>query len=325
MTCSLLLTAPLAAAEDTVIVSSANSGEARITLRGRVLDYNGRQLTLETTAGVQREIPASQVIEIQTPLSAEQQAADALVAARQYQAALAKYLEASRTENRRWMRHRILGQLVLCQRELGAWDVAGEYFLGLLRDDPASPYFHLIPLAWATTPSAPNVEQKARQWLARQDSPVARLLGASHLLASADRGQAVAELQRLSAATDKTIAALAAAQLWRTHLAEATPESLAARSDTIQRLPTGLRAGPYLVLGQALARQGQADDALLALLRVPVLYPEERLLAGEALWLAAETLNRGDRAAEAKRLYLELLSDYPDSRHAPEAKSRLEG
>ena len=64
---------------------------------------------------------------------------------------------------------------------------------------------------------------------------------------------------------------------------------------------------------------GAADAALLALLRLPLLYPEDHHLAADALGEAARLLEASGQASAAQRLRRELIRDYPDTlagRHA---------
>jgi TolA-binding protein len=85
-----------------------------------------------------------------------------------------------------------------------------------------------------------------------------------------------------------------------------------------------LRAGPYFLAGKALARHGRHEQAALALLRVPILYPEQRGLAAECLLLAAGQLKMLDSKAEAAALYRELKQAYPESPYADAAQGELE-
>ena len=60
----LMLAASAAVAEDTVFARSARGDETRLI--GRILDYDGQTLRLQTVDGQQRSIPAEQVIRIET-------------------------------------------------------------------------------------------------------------------------------------------------------------------------------------------------------------------------------------------------------------------
>src|SRR5262249_39590796 len=157
---------------------------------------------------------------------------------------------------------------------------------------PATPYFPVIPLGWTPGELPPGLEQKAVQWMEKGDTPAATLLGASHLLKTAREQTALARLERLAGDTDKRIATLAEAQIWRGTSTRATPEKVLNWNERIERFPEPLLAGPYLVLGRALAYRKQPELAAMALMHVPIEFPEERTLAAEALVSAGGALEQ---------------------------------
>ena len=91
-----------AAAEDAIYLVSPKNPHARTKLVGRIVEYTGRELVLETGTGEKR-YAADQVIDVDSQWSPAQQAADERFAARDYAAALSKYEEALRGEKRRWV------------------------------------------------------------------------------------------------------------------------------------------------------------------------------------------------------------------------------
>ena len=302
------LSAVATAADDLVILSSASNPQSRSRITGKVIDFTGREITVETTGGTQRKYPADQVVEVQTAWPAGMTEGDALLAKRQYSAAYLKYKGAldskQHEEQRDWVRRKLLARMVTCLRHQKLIAQAGEFFLLLLRADPTTLDFDVVPLAWLPGEPPADVEQKAREWLDREDSPVAVLMGASHLLSTAQGPAALAKLEQLTADKDVRIAALAEAQIWRGTFVTATPEQVALWQQRVERLPESLRAGPYLVLGRALLYGKMPDEAALALLRVPILFPAEPALAAEALTLAAQALEQAghtDGAARVRR------------------------
>ena len=113
---------------------------------------------------------------------------------------------------------------------------------------------------------------------------------------------------------DGAVAQLASAQAWRTEVVTADASKVAAWRDAIGRMPESLRAGPYYVLGRALARLSKWDQAALAMLRALILDPRQRQLAAHALLDAGGVLQKADRPKQAARLYRELIKDHPNSR-----------
>jgi tetratricopeptide (TPR) repeat protein len=311
-----------ARAEDAVYLAAPNSPQARAKVTGRVLDYNGRDLLLDT-GGNQKRYPADQVVGVDSEWTPTQLAADELFARREYAEALVKYEEAVRSEPRRWVQRKLVAQMIWCLRNLEQYRRAAELFLALTRDDPAMLYFSCIPLRWLPAQTPADLEKKSREWLA-SDSPVAVLVGASQLISSADQAEVVKRLEVLTKAKDARIAALARALIWNATFAAASSKQLSLWSDDIETFPEAIRAGPYYVLGRALAHHKQPADAAIDLLHVPILYPEDRPLAAAALLAAGRALEDDSQADAAHRLYRELLAEYPKSRAAGEAQQRID-
>jgi len=313
--------ASLSSAQDTVRIASEGDDRAEIRLSGRVVDYTGRQLLLALPNGQQRSIPAVQVIGVETPTTRDHVLADQLFSQGDHQQALPHYLRARDEDQRPWVRRQITARMVWCYQSLGQTAVAGEEFLLLIRSDPDTLHFACIPLAWLPSQPSPELEQAARRWVERQDMPAAVLLGASHLMSTA-RPSALDQLRRLAASTDRRIAQLAIAQIWRA--ATADDAETAGWQRAIDEMPEDLRGGPYVVLGTTLLGQQRWEQAALALLRVPILYPEHRQLATRSLLDAAGALERLQRPRQAARLYRELIALGGTSRDATEARGRLE-
>ncbi|MEE8451457.1 MAG: tetratricopeptide repeat protein [Thermoguttaceae bacterium] len=310
------------AAQDTVKLATGTGGQSKIT--GRILDYTGRELRFERVSGRQESYPAGQVLAIETPYGRDHTEADALLANGQFSQALALYGQARKVDPRTWVRRRITAGIVRCYHALGQTDRAGEEFLLLVQSDPDTLDFDCIPLAWMTRQPTPALDQAARQWFRRKE-PAAVLLGASHLLAGPSRGEALTELGQLTGSADRRIAMLAAAQTWRTALITATGEQIDGWGRAIEQMPEPLAAGPYYVLGLARARQEQWEPAALAMMRVPILYPQQRPLAARALLDAGRAMKQLDRTPEAVRLYGEVIRRYAEQTDAvAAARSRME-
>lgn len=314
-----------AAAEDVVYLKPRGATNRPARLRGEIVDYTGRRLLLKSTTGREQSIPADRIQRVATTHSAEQTDGDRAFARRDFRQALEQYrlaLAAAR-EPRDWMRRQILAQIVWCLRALDQPERAGAYFLILLSRDLETRSFDCIPLAWTDQQPLPAVVQKAQTWLDKAESPATVLLGASQLLASDRHALAVEHLERLAAQADPRIAWLAQAQLWRDAIPTATPEELRAWSEAIESSDPALRAGAYYVLGSARARH-DPQQAALALLKVPILYPREYRLAAAALLAAGACLERAGRPAQAAGLYRELANHYDQTPQAPEARRRLQ-
>jgi tetratricopeptide (TPR) repeat protein len=311
-----------AAAQDTVYIAGSTGGQTKIT--GRVLDYTGRELRFEHASGREQSFPAEKVLRVETSYGRQQTEADALFVQNRFRPALTLYLQAADAEPRGWVRRQIIAQIVWCYRALDQPRRAGEMFLLLIPNDPNTPHFGCIPLAWIARQPPSDLELAARRWLKRPE-PAARLLGASHLLAGRDRPTALSELGRLAAGADRQVAYLALAQTWRAELVTASPQQVDGWRRVIEQMPEPIAAGPYFVLGRARAQQQRPEQAALALLRVAILYPQHRSLAAQSLLEAGRALAQLERTQGALRLYRELIRTYPEqTRAVAEAQNRLE-
>ncbi len=192
----------------------------------------------------------------------------------------------------------------------------------LIAGDSGTQYFDCIPLAWSSGLPAPNLERAATGWFSTTDSPVAVLMGASYLLGTPQGPAALERLKRMTTDRDRRLAWLAQAQVWRATAFQASEEQLLGYLQAIDDCPEPLRAGPYFVVGGALAKS-RPKEAALALLRLPIVYPRERQLASAALLAAGGILHRGGQSDEAAQLYQELINDFRETPDAAEAQRRL--
>jgi tetratricopeptide (TPR) repeat protein len=308
--------------EDTVVISRGDGpGQARRT--GEIVDFTGEFLTLQLAGGRQEKIPAERVLGVETSRVKDHQNADQLVLEGRYPDAVVAYRRAANEESRTWVRRQILASLVRCYTNMNQPDLAGDTFLLILRSDPTSPWFDTIPLAWMPQPPAGSWEQRAADWMDNPTVPAAALMGASWLLSTARRDQALDVLRRLAADPDSRVALLAEAQQWRVRLVTASAEDVARWESVIGRLDRSLRAGPYFLLGHAQARQSEPVRAALAFLRVPILYPEHRDLAAESLLMAGEQLTLAGSRDGAATLFRELIDKHPDHVLAAVAEQKL--
>ncbi|HEV3344699.1 MAG TPA: hypothetical protein VG125_30260, partial [Pirellulales bacterium] len=319
----LLFLASAAGAEDTVTLFSGGNRQGRSRVTGEVVDYTGKQIIIRLADDREMKRPGQLVAAIETTWPVAKTQGDRLFEEHQFSAAREKYSAAIRSETRPWARRAILARIIACYRELNQLENAGKLFLALVREDPETPYFDEIPLAWQPTELGAALAQTAGQWLA-DESRTAGLIGASHLLSSLERQQALDRLSRLAQEKDARIASLAEAQAWRASIPTVKAEQLDNWERRVESFPDASRAGPYWVLGRALAQHGEPARAVLAFLHVPTVYPQVRPLAADSLRAAAALMEKlGDNSA-ALRLRQELVAAYPESPAAAEVKSTLE-
>ncbi len=309
--------------QDTVYVSTGSAG-GHARLGGEILDYSGAGLRIRVAGGHEKLIPAEKILGIETFYIRPHVDANRMFEVGKYDQAAPLYQDALDKEPRRWVRRQIMAQLIRCYDALGRPDRAGNGFVALIEGDPATPYFDCIPLAWLPRQPSPAMEQLARGWT-QNKQPAVVLLGLSYLLQTSDRQNTLLQLRQLSAGSDRRVALLAMAQTWRASIPTAKIPQLDAWNRAVEQMPETLAAGPYFVLGAAWIQKQQWEKAALALMRLPILYPQQRALAAQALVGAGRCMEKLNRKGEALRLYYELIRTYKEqSRPIAEAESRIE-
>jgi tetratricopeptide (TPR) repeat protein len=313
-----------AGAEDVVYVKSGDAARGESRMTGVILSYTGDELQLQTPGGRVVNIPSDRVVHVESTWTDEQVRGDTLLGEHKWSEAIDSYRRAFPTERRPWVKNMIRAGILVCHRNLGQFEEASVQFLFLIESDPDTPFYDLIPLAWRPNEPSTSFARRASKWAKSTESPVAALIGASWLLSTSQRSAAMAALQRLSTHPDRRIAQLAITQLWRTQIASATPEQVDGWQAVVRQVPQPLQAGPYFVVGRAWAKQERHEQAALAFLRIPILYPVQRELAAESLWEAAGQLKRVGSLDEAAGLYRELVVAFPESPYADAARDELD-
>ena len=313
-------------AADLVVVQ--RDGQPR-NVKGEILDYTGTELKLRSATGREETFPASQVVRVLADWTEDHARGDTQFDSGRFEQAAELYRAAQTAESRLWVKRQIAAKLVACYRNLGQWEKAHELFLALIRNDARTLYFDHIPLFWSSLEPDPRLAQAASEWIKDDDAPAGILIGGSLLLSLGERGPAIAALDRVAKRKplDPRLAALADAQLWRTRLVTSTSADLETWRQKIARMPDSIRAGPYYLLAQGLARHEQRDEAALMFLRGPLTRPVDRVLASEALLAGAAQLETMGRHQDAALVYRELSLDYSFSnawRQAQERMQRLE-
>lgn len=217
-------------------------------------------------------------------------------------------------------------QIVRCSTALDDAERAVEEYFVLCRVEPLTPLDH-IPLPWFTNPSstAQPRTKTAEDWLdplqTKIRSPSATLLAAGVLTTSKDNAKRLRGLQVLrdisslsesdakvdskdkNAELQRQVGQLANILLWKQQVPRLRSKNdLAPLRRQLEQLPESLRAGPCFLFGQAARQVGEHEDAVLAWMRVPILYPENRPLAAEALREAAKSLEKLGRVDQAEKL-----------------------
>lgn len=320
--CAAFAGSPAAADE---VYYASSDGEARQA--GQITEYTGRELVIRGLNGRDLAIPASKVVRFEFERTGEHATADRLAAEGRFAEAAQAYARTLEVEPRAWTQRLVVSRMAICLAHLplgdGGVERAGDLVLTILRHDPESPYLAALPLAWSTVVPLPALEKKAEQWLAAA-APPARLLGASWLVQTTHRRVAARQvLDALTREREPRVALLAEAQLWRLAYPNVTAADAGRMEQTLERIERPLRAGPYYRLGLARAALRQPEAAALALMRVPIDYPDAGPLAADALLEAAAQLRILNRREQAANLYREIVARHGRTLAATEAEQQL--
>lgn len=318
---ALLTAAPLAAQDQVVLQTEGTS--SRLTMPCLIVDYTGERITVQFKSGAaQKSYPAEQVVEVRTAWLESHELGRKLLSERKLDEATRALQAALIAEKRDWVRREILALLIRGSLRNGDRASAGTQFLQLLKSDPTTRQFGLIPLIWAPESVSGAAKSQAREWL-KQESDTARLLGASLLLDDGAAGDtATQELQALQRSTDERVRLLAQAQSWRRKLRalEIGDMELNRWNARIHEMPAKLRGGPSYLLGRGWAMRREHDRAATALLWAALMDDSDARLAARAGVEAAESLKRLGQPDDARRLLDEIATRFPDTEFGEAAK-----
>ena len=324
--CLCAFAASAAQAEDNVTLRGGSTA-ARMTISGVVEDYTGVEVTIRTEPGEPpRSFPAKDVVEIQTSQTEAHTQGLKLLAAGQVDEARRELETALKKESRVWVRREIVAALVRAALRRGDFTAAGIRFQALVKSDPTTRHFRLIPLIWAPEKISPEVRDEARTWLTGAGEP-GRLIGASLLYADPELGrEARASLKKLATSIDPRIQSLAQMQAWREEAVGGNPGKLqtAQWQRRIDDLPDDLRAGPNYLLGRAYAARHDYELAAATLLWLPLVDDHDHRLAARACLEAGAALDKIGQHDEARTLYQEVTTRFSDTPFAEEAAALLE-
>lgn len=298
----------------------SNGGE--VPRKGEIVQWKGDSLTLNI-GGRERSLKNESIIRIETKWSAEYVQAEGLFDSRQFHPALEAYQSALQVEQRGWAQNIILSRMVQCASLLENHGAACQWFAQILQSDSQTRFLYLVPLPWLRSMVDRGVEENAKAWLGSNVAP-ARLMGASWLLGSAQRADAEKALTELSQDFNPSVAHLAKTQLWRSKVVSARDRDLILLEGQISRMPKSIQAPALLLLSDIQSRLGQKDEAVLTLMRIPILHSDDLKLSAAALQKSAAILIRSGKNQDAARLLREIQRDYSGTRFANEAMANLQ-
>ncbi|MFN0056321.1 MAG: tetratricopeptide repeat protein [Planctomycetales bacterium] len=325
--CLIWSLAANADAQDRVVLRRGGFS-GRITASGTIEDYTGTEITLRAVPGdAVRRYPSAEVVAIETQQTEPHERGLALLGEQRIEEALREFELALKKEPRAWMRREILALLVQNSSRRGDMAAAGSRFLALLKSDPTTRHFRLIPLTWDGAALAAGVRGEAKTWLSGKVE-AARLMGASWLLEDAESSMAAkAALRELATSTDKRIQALAQMQAWRRDVAlgQLSELQLTRWQERVDALPVELKGGPSFLLGRAYAQRHDYELAAATWLWLPLVDDHDVRLTARACLEAGIALHKVGQRAEAHSLFREVRRRFADTESAEEAQTWLAG
>ncbi len=151
--------------------------------------------------------------------------------------------------------------------------------------------------------------KSAKEWIEDKDE-VAGLLGASWLLLGEQTQLAKQRLQKLQSSSNRTIARLAAVQLWRTVPPPETSGRMQKWLEARDSLSLPMQLGPTEFLAERFSRVDKPALAIGEWLRIAATYTEHPHRAAMALEQAQERLSRTQ--AVDKELQTNSLKQWRD-------------
>lgn len=275
---------------------SANlwSPHPTVVLEGKIERMD--QLTVEFVSsenGQRRKLPSDRIerVEVHWETAAAAEAHNRFIK-REYIAVLKNNDEVLRAGGfPRWQQVILLTEIVQSFEAIGKPESAGKYFLILVQQSPADYLFATIPLNWTSRESSPAMIKTAKEWLEDKDE-VAGLLGASWLLLGDQADAAKQRLQKLQSSANRTIARLAAVQLWRSVPPPETTARMQKWLEARDSLSLPMQLGPSEFLAERFSRVDKPAFAIGEWLRIASTYSEHPHRAAAALEQVSERLAR---------------------------------
>lgn len=316
---------PAVSAADEVVVQ-ASTARSRITIAGDILEYNGRVLVIQPSAGTgQQHYRASEVVSVKTTYTSAHMSGARLLKAGRHQLAQPELEKAIGQEPRSWVRREILALLIRCALRANDFATAGARFEMLFESDEDTPHISVIPVFWQNRRVSGLDRTKAIQWLSSREA-VMQLIGASLLMFDLEHAEQarerIAELRRSPTPRVREIAWWQSQRL-SIHANEVTDFDIERWEERVEDIPAAMRSGPWFLLGQGHFLRQDFDLAAAAYLQLPLVYRTDHPVTSQAGLSAANSLMKIGQASEAARLYEEVVEKFAWTSASAAAKESL--
>ena len=151
-----LLTASACAADRVTY----RSGEVEKTVIGEITEWTGDEITVRNTLGREATLPANVVIEVESPETPTQRAANAKFRAGEYSSAVELYMKAAGESKHQWKQRHLVADASRAYFEQQNWVTAAKRFLNVIAFDKTTPAYDAIPLFGKRPRSTPPPKPK---------------------------------------------------------------------------------------------------------------------------------------------------------------------
>ncbi len=289
---------------DQIVIRKDGSSRTRV-MSGVIEDIAGQTIVLRRSGNTIDVFSLREVVSVRFQKSAEFDDGLTKLHNEDWKGALAALQAAAATEPRKWAVREIRASIAQALRALGRFEECVQAIEQIMSEDPASRHVWELPLVWdERLPEQQRISLSSAELQSK--SPARQLTAASALLHEPQHQNAVmAVLQTLRKNTRGPLQELAETQLWRVSLlrsAELRESEITQWSERVRDFDRRTRSGPEFIIGRALLRIHDYDNAATHLLWMPLVEPLDPATTSASLAAAITALELSGRTEEAARL-----------------------
>lgn len=289
---------------DEIVLRKKGSTRTRV-MTGVIEDISGQTIVFRRPGNTIDVFSLREVVSIRFHKSAELDDGLAKLRTEDWAGALSALHSAAAIEPRKWAVREIRGSIAQALRALGRFEECLRTIEQIMTEDPASRHVRELPLVWdERLPEQQRIALGAAEL--QSASAVRKLTAASALLHEPEHQlAAMAALQSLRKTTRGPLQELAETQLWRISLLrtnELRESEVAQWIERVRDFDRRTRSGPEFLIGRALLRIHDYDNAATHLLWMPLVEPLDPATTASSLADAVTALQLSGRTEEAARL-----------------------
>jgi len=289
---------------DQVVIRKDGSPRTRV-MSGVIEDIAGQTIVLRRSGNAIDVFTLREVVAVRFQKSPEFDDGIAKLRDQDWKGALSALQAAAAIEPRKWAVREIRAAIAQALRALGRFEECLQTIEQIMSEDPASRHVWELPLVWdERLPEQQRISLRSADLQSK--SPVRQLTAASALLHEPQhQAAAMAALQSLRKTSRGPLQELAETQLWRISLLRPTElreSEVTQWTERVRDFDRRTRSGPEFLIGRALLRIHDYDNAATHLLWMPLVEPLDPATTSASLADAITALELSGRTEEAARL-----------------------